>query len=130
MGGGPPFVGVPATAHPFYRLRVVAAEGATREAMNILVVPQGRYVRGPDGAWTKTSTAVLGRIQKLAGGLRAFPASKLPGVSAPSHPDTAPTAPSPSPVAHGASFPWLAVGAVGAALLLAGGLALRLRPRA
>lgn len=128
LEGGPPSAG-PARAHPFYRLRVVVDEGRASEAMKLLVVPQGRYLRGPDGVWRQVSADLLGRTTTLANGLRPFPASQLPGVpdSPPRpHPYSGPAAPSTGPVGDGASFPWLAVGSVAAALLLVS-LALGLR---
>jgi hypothetical protein len=131
LEGGPPAAGGPSRPHPFYRLRVVVDEGRASEPMNLLAVPHGNYLRGPDGVWRQTSADVLDRITTLAGGLRPFPASQLPGTSnAPqrSRSDAAPPRP-PSSVAaaQDGSFPWLAVGVATGAVLLASGLALALR---
>jgi hypothetical protein len=123
LEGGPPIAGGPARAHPFYRLRLVVDEGRASESMKLLVVPQGRYLRGPDGVWRQVSADVLGPITTLAKGLRPFPASQLPGVtdSPPqSDPDISRAAPRPGPVESAASFPWLTVGSVAAALLFVG----------
>ena len=127
MNGGPPYAGGPARAHPFYRVRVVVEEGGVGEPLRLIAVPHGGYVRGPDGSWTQTSATTLARIERLAGGLRPFPATQLPGVSPSlprSHPDAVPGVPSPAPVAHGESFPWTAVGLIAAGLLLVVALAL------
>jgi hypothetical protein len=123
LEGGPPSAGGPSRAHPFYRLRVVVDEGPASEAMQLLAVPHGNYVRGPDGVWRQTSATVVHRITALAGDLRPFPASRLPGVSkAPqrSHPDAvaSPSA-SPASAAHERSFPWIVAGLVAGTALIA-----------
>ena len=133
LEGAPPAAGGPSRPHPFYRLRVVVDEGRASERMPLLAVPHGNYLRGPDGVWMEASADVLGRITTVAGELRPFSASRLPGVSsAPrrSHSDVdASPSPTPSSVsdAHRGSFPWLAAGTAAGAVLIAGGLALALR---
>jgi hypothetical protein len=136
MGGGPPRAWGPSRAHPFYRLRIRFDGAPSTESATLLVVPKGRWVRGPDMSWTQTSAAALGRIERLAGDLRPFPASKLdhasrlPGVpvSRPqSRPNTAvPNAAGPRSVGHGGSVPWPAIAAAAAGLLVVSGLALGL----
>jgi hypothetical protein len=126
MEGGPPIGGGPTRARPFYRLVVVVGETPGGERMKLVVLPGTRFVRGPEGTWTRISAAGLGRIMTLADGLRPFPASQLPGLadSSPLAERTgAETPPSSSPTGH-TSFPWLAVGAAAVALLLVGGLAI------
>jgi hypothetical protein len=130
MEGGPPIAGGPTRAHPFYRMRVVVAEGRASDSINLIVVPHDRLVRGPDEMWRETSTTAIRGITTLARRLRPFSASELPGVqnvSRLSHPDTAPATPGPTSAAPDSSFPWLAVGVGAVGLLLVSGLAIGLR---
>src|SRR4051794_5959620 len=131
LEGGPPSGGGPLRAHRFYRLRVVVDEGSASEAMRLLAVPHGNYVRGPDGVWRQTGVPVLHRIVALAGDLRPFPASRLPDVSNAPQPFRADPLPSPPPnsAAHERSFPWIVAGLAAATALIVVSLAVARRRR-
>jgi hypothetical protein len=122
MEGGPPIGGGPGRAHPFYRLSVKFGETGGGESMKLVVLPRSRYVRGPDGAWRRTSASAIERIMTLADGLRPFPASQLRGLSHSAPPPPPATTPPRSVTARGASFPWLAVGSAAVVLVLASGV--------
>jgi hypothetical protein len=130
LEGTPPTPGGLARAHSFYRLRVRVDEGQVNETMRLLVVPRGGYVRGPDGEWRQGDQGAVARVERLARDLKPFPPSQLPGVAhspRASQPTAPAAAPAHVPADHESSFPWLLAAAIAAAMLITGGVAVRIR---
>jgi hypothetical protein len=124
----------PDRSEPWYRVRVTVGAPGTHESWQIVVLPRGRYVAnfaaGPGSAldWTTISAGIADRYRRLAGGVRPFPAAKLPLRSAaPATPSAVAPAAAPADDSAGAHPVAMAGAVAGVVLLAAGAWSLRRR---
>jgi hypothetical protein len=85
MEGGPPASGLPKTGAPAYRVRVtIATEAGARpgrgktETFTTWMSPALGLIRGSEGTWITLPAATLAALRHVAGGIRPFPAARLP----------------------------------------------------